>query len=580
MRQMNRPPALGPSLLECLEPRRLFDSAFANINVSRLGGNHAEGTIAIDPSNASRLFAASNAPGVGLFTATSTDGGITWTGQTVFQNDPAPGTGGLPAACCDPSAAFDRFGNLFLTYAHDSGEGVEVALSTDGGQTWTSAASFEGELDQPTVTTGPDSVWVTFQRNGSVAAAGAALSGPGAVGPFALHKVPGGRGANFGDVAVGSAGQVAVTYQQGRRIGVNIDPDGLGPAPFGRRVTATTTHVGGFDRIPAQTPRGIDSEAALAFDRSAGSGFTGRLYLLYTDEDPDGSNNTDLMLRYSPDNGVTWGAPARVGSDLGLSSQFLPRMAVDETSGELAFSWYDTRQDPGPADTNGVPNDDALYYAARARPAADGVLLGADAQVSQGASNSDAADNSIDLGDYTGLAFLGGTVYPLWADNSNSTGDNPDGRLHALDQYTARVRADSLPEPTTLALGGLNGSAQPALVPSRGGGTKPLGGRPDYRFKVNYFSPAGVDAASIDGSDVLVTGPAGFSATALVQSSRVGKGGVRTVTYSVAAPSGRWTAGNNGTYTLAVQAGQVLDAAGAALPGGVIGSFVVRTGLS
>src|SRR6476660_2056311 len=128
---MNRPPATRPASLEGLEPRRLFDSAFPNINVSRLAGNHAEGTITVDPSNNLHLLAASNAPGVGLFTASSTDGGVTWTGQTVFQNDPAAGTAGLPAACCDPSAAFDRFGNLFLTYAHDSGEGVEVALSAD-----------------------------------------------------------------------------------------------------------------------------------------------------------------------------------------------------------------------------------------------------------------------------------------------------------------------------------------------------------------------------------------------------------------------------------------------------------------
>jgi hypothetical protein len=28
----------------------------------------------------------------------------------------------------------------------------------------------------------------------------------------------------------------------------------------------------------------------------------------------------------------------------------------------------------------------------------------------------------------------------VWADNSNSTGDNPNGTLHQLDIYTARVR--------------------------------------------------------------------------------------------------------------------------------------------
>src|SRR5215210_336454 len=95
---------------EPLEPRTLFESAFANVNVSRSPGNHAEGSISVDPTNPLRLFAASNAPGTGLFASTSADGGVTWTGSTILDVDPAPGAGGLPAACCDPSAAFDRFG--------------------------------------------------------------------------------------------------------------------------------------------------------------------------------------------------------------------------------------------------------------------------------------------------------------------------------------------------------------------------------------------------------------------------------------------------------------------------------------
>src|SRR5439155_26395637 len=49
------------------------------------------------------------------------------------------------------------------------------------------------------------------------------------------------------------------------------------------------------------------------------------------------------------------------------------------------------------------------------------------------------AQNGIDFGDYEGLAFYGGNFYPVWADNSNSTHDNPDGTLHELDIYTAKV---------------------------------------------------------------------------------------------------------------------------------------------
>jgi hypothetical protein len=42
-------------------------------------------------------------------------------------------------------------------------------------------------------------------------------------------------------------------------------------------------------------------------------------------------------------------------------------------------------------------------------------------------------------GDYTGLDFFDGKLYPVWADNSNSTGDNPDGTLSRFDIYTAQV---------------------------------------------------------------------------------------------------------------------------------------------
>ena len=61
-------------------------------------------------------------------------------------------------------------------------------------------------------------------------------------------------------------------------------------------------------------------------------------------------------------------------------------------------------------------------------------------QISAGTSNAHASGNGIDFGDYSGLAFYGGVAHPAWSDNSNSTGNNPDGALHKLDIYTAAVR--------------------------------------------------------------------------------------------------------------------------------------------
>ena len=44
-----------------------------------------------------------------------------------------------------------------------------------------------------------------------------------------------------------------------------------------------------------------------------------------------------------------------------------------------------------------------------------------------------------DFGDYSGLAFYGGIFYPCWSDNSNSTGNNPEGTHTTLDACTAAV---------------------------------------------------------------------------------------------------------------------------------------------
>src|SRR6516162_8517153 len=97
---------------EPLEPRRLLSSSFPNVNISRMPGNQAEGAIAIDKADPSKLFAVSNIDvGDGLVAATSSDGGATWSRRTIADDKDS-----LPAACCDPSAEFDSFGNLFLAY--------------------------------------------------------------------------------------------------------------------------------------------------------------------------------------------------------------------------------------------------------------------------------------------------------------------------------------------------------------------------------------------------------------------------------------------------------------------------------
>jgi hypothetical protein len=131
-----------------------------------------------------------------------------------------------------------------------------------------------------------------------------------------------------------------------------------------------------------------------------------------------------------------------VNDDTTMNSQFLPKISLDQTTGKIAVVWYDSRNDlgtGGAGDTDGVPNDDAQFWGAFSTDG--GQTFTKNIQISAGTSNSHDSGNHIDYGDYTGLSFYGGVAHPAWADNSNSTGDNPDGRLHQLDIYTAAVPA-------------------------------------------------------------------------------------------------------------------------------------------
>ncbi|HEY1330530.1 MAG TPA: sialidase family protein [Actinomycetota bacterium] len=444
-----------------------------NVDVTASPGNEAEDAVAVNPRDPRNVVAMSTLPDTvaGLAVGATFDGGATWTRQVIGADAP------LGPICCDEQMAFDRFGNLWVTYLVNTSANVFLALSTDGGLTFhvatqvvptsppgsrprPGAASKQlggligrpdaASADQPSISTGPDSVWVSYTSSSSVViqAAGADVTGLGQFGAFTPPEtVPTGRAVgDYGDTAVGPHGQVMVTYQdqtggeRGTRIFTAVDPDGLGPDGFSDPVLLATSRVGGFDYIPAQPDRSVDAEANLGFDRSSGA-HNGRVYAVWTQETPNESNNMDIMLQYSDDGGATWTPAVRLNDDHGVNSQFDPSIAVDQTSGGVAVSWYDARNDlgtGGSGDTDGIPNDDVQVWATYSTDG--GSTWVPNFRVSQGTSNAVDADSGFDYGDYTHAAFDAHRFYPVWSDNSNSTGTNPDGTLHQLDLYLGRIR--------------------------------------------------------------------------------------------------------------------------------------------
>jgi len=202
-----------------------------NINTSAAPGNDAEDAIAVNPTNPSNIVTMATLPDVvsGLFEGVSFDGGTTWTRQVIGAGDP------LGEICCDEQLAWDRFGNLWMVYLLNDSDNVPIAVSTDGGLTFTKVTEIvptkptgstavanagskgSASADQPSISVGPNSVWVSYTSYPAavVQASGTSISGLGTFGSFSgPESVPtsDGRG-NYGDTAVGPDGQVMVDYQ-------------------------------------------------------------------------------------------------------------------------------------------------------------------------------------------------------------------------------------------------------------------------------------------------------------------------------------------------------------------------------
>jgi hypothetical protein len=126
----------------------------------------------------------------------------------------------------------------------------------------------------------------------------------------------------------------------------------------------------------------------------------------------------------------------------------------------------------------------------------------------------------------------------------------------ALGQFSVRL-GDTVAPTATLAA---------ANVTAAGGG---------YQwFKVTYADDVGVAYGTIDGNDVLVTGPNAYSQKGVL-SNLTYAAGAWTATYRVPAPGGTFGTEDNGTYTVALVAGQVADTSGNHAAAGVLGGFDV-----
>jgi hypothetical protein len=279
----------------------------------------------------------------------------------------------------------------------------------------------------------------------------------------------------------------------------------------------TSTNVGSFDTIPAQSTRAIDAEVGLAWDRSGGI-HNGRVYMVYTDESSLENNDTNIFLRSSDNNGQTWSARVRVNDDSTPYSQFFPRIAVDQTTGNVALTWYDARNDngSGAGSTNALPNDDVQFYGTVSFDG--GLTFAPNIKISTGTSNAKAGTDGNDFGDYTGLTFASGAFYPIWIDNSSALGGNPD-RPH-FDVATAKVTVSAGTPGVVVSLVATDAAAAETVsgapvntgtfrVTRTGATTAPL----TVNYTISGSATNGSDYTSLSGSIVIPAGQTSASLT-------------------------------------------------------------------
>jgi len=302
-----------------------------------------------------------------IYSASSADGGVTWTTPAVEVN-------GESGTVRDdrPDIAVDGNGALYAVWTdnREYPEDVRFARSADGGLTWTSPNVLVSDVFGPAA-----------QRDARI--------------------------------GVDGSGTLYVVWEDYRVGGGDSD------------IYASSSLDGGDTWSPSIRVNSGGTGSAQG-DPSLAVSPSGGLVVAWEDRR---AGNWDIYAANSSDSGVTWSPDVRVDSDVGVSDQTDPDLAMD-SFGTLYAVWKDRRNDAG----------DVFL----ATSATSGVSWATDVRV-----NSDALTV---LQEFPSVAVDGGTVAVAWEDRRNgnidvylgTSGDGgvtwpgPDVRVHAEPGATSQ----------------------------------------------------------------------------------------------------------------------------------------------
>lgn len=322
-----------------------------------------EPSIMMNPKNTNELVAGANFDNVYY----STDGGLTWTNNTI---NSAYGIWGDPCIAVDTSGDFYFF---HLSNSQGGGFGspgwldrIVCQKSLDGGATW-SSGTYTGYTAGPNdhdkqwsavdfTGTSPYQntiylTWTKFDEYGS--------SAPGDSSRILFSKSTDGSATwdsvitisqYSGDCidednttegavpAVGPNGEVYVAWSFNSILYFDRSTDG-GQTWLANDIQVATQPAGWDYSIPGlQRCNGLPITAC---DISGGA-TNGNIYVNWSDQ-RNGTTDTDIWLARSTDNGNTWTPPIRVNDDAPGNHNFMSWMTIDQTNGYIYVVFYDRR---------------------------------------------------------------------------------------------------------------------------------------------------------------------------------------------------------------------------------------------
>jgi len=375
-----------------------------------------EPSVAVDPSAPAHVLVAYQDP---VHVVYSRDSGRTWTGATVAPPD--------YRVSGDVSVTFDNAGRAFVCYiafdrlgttdywAHDATRnGVFVRRSTDGGASWDSSAAivaasptkpgipFEDKPyivadNSPSAHRGNlyvgwtrftlDSSYILFARStdhGVTWSPPLRISTQGGLPRDDNGSVEGFTG------AVGPDGTLYVVWADGSHVVFATSSDGGLHFTASRPAISTAASyfkVADVDRANGFPQIGVDPKRT-------------RLWVSWADYR---NGDADVFAATSVDRGRTWSKAVRVNTDSlhNGADQFFQWLAVDPTDGTGNLVFYDRRRDPANRRLD--------------------IVLARSTDGGRSFPNYAWTDSAFEardefIGDYSGLAALGGRVYGAWTE--------------------------------------------------------------------------------------------------------------------------------------------------------------------